>query len=173
MRRLYFLSFAILLSTATSCDLFDDSPCGVKETLDIYLLGSSIVDSTTGLYYSYMDGGDRVFQYSQLVENACSQEHVKVESRVALLDESTTGIGARTIVSWLFLFEENIPMSKSGSDLKGNGEAGLKQAFGEDPAWFVPTLEVYFPTKGSYGADTAFLKANVISVEMMAKYRKH
>jgi hypothetical protein len=173
MKQLCYLSLAILLTTATSCDLFDDSPCGEKQTFDLYLLGSSIVDSTNGLYYSYMDGGDRVFQWSQLVENACSQEHVKVESRVALLDETTTGISARTNVSWLFLFEEKIPMSKNGSDIKGNGEAGLKQAFDKDPAWFVPALEVFFPTKGSYGADTAFLKANVISVELMAKYRKH
>ncbi len=141
--------------------------------MDIYKLGSSIVDSTDGIYYSYMDNNDRVFQWSQLVENVCSQEHVKIESRIALLDESTTGINARSKVDWLFLFEEKISMAKSGSDLKGNGEAGLKQAFGEDPAWFVPAVEVYFPTKGSYSADTAFLKANVISVEMMAKYRKH
>jgi hypothetical protein len=156
-----------------SCDLFDDSPCGPKETYDLYLLGSSIVDSTTGVYHTYMDGGNRVFQWSNIVENACSQEHVKMEARVALLDETTTGITARGGASWLFLFEENFTMSKKGSDLKGNGEAGLKQAFGEDPAWFIPTLEVLFPTKGSYGADTAFLKQNVISVEMMAKYRKH
>jgi hypothetical protein len=131
------------------------------------------VDSTTGVYYSYSDGNNRVFQWSNLVENVCSQEHVKFESRVALLDETTTGIQARTYVSWLFLFEENVAMTKNGSDLKGKGEAGLKQAFGEDEAWFAPAVEVYFPTKGSYGADTAFLKQNVISVEMMAKYRKH
>lgn len=170
----------ILLTAGTAClillagcDLFDDSPCGAKDTFDIYLLGSSIVDTTNGLYYSYMDGGDRVFQWSDLVEDACAQEHVKIESRVALLDESTTGINARARASWLFLYEENIPMNKNGSDLKGNGEAGLKQAFGEDPAWFVPTIEIFFPTKGSYSADTAFLKTNVISIELMAKYRKH
>lgn len=155
------------------CDLFDDSPCGARETYDLYLLGSSIVDSTTGVYYSYMDSGNRVFQWSNLVENVCAQEHVKMEARVALLDETTSGISARTKASWLFLFEENVAMTKSGSDIKGKGEAGLKQAFGEDPAWFVPSLEVYFPTKGSYGLDTAYLKQNVISVEMMAKYRKH
>lgn len=157
----------------TSCDLFDDSPCGSRETYDLYLLGSSIVDSTTGVYYSYMDGnGNRVFQWSNIVENVCPQEHVNMEARVALLDETTTGLSARAGASWLFLFEESFNLSKSGSDLKGKGEAGLKQAFGEDPGWFVPQVEVYFPTKGSYSADTAFLKQNVISVEMMAKYRK-
>ena len=64
-------------------------------------------------------------------------------------------------------------MNRIGADFKGNGEAGLKQAFDMDPGWFTQTLEVYFPTKGSYNADTAFLKENVISVEMMTKYRKH
>ncbi len=173
MKQFNYLSMTILIATIASCDLFDDSPCGVKETYDLYLLGSSIVDSTTDVYYSYMDGSDRVFQWSQIVENVCSEEHVKIETRVALLDETTAGINARARADWLFFFEEKIPMTKNGSDLKGKGEAGLKQAFGKDPAWFVPVLEVYFPTKGSYGADSAFLKANVISVEMMAKYRKH
>lgn len=155
-----------------SCDLFDDSPCGPKQTFDMYLLGSSIVDTTNGFYHSYVDGQDRVFQWSQLVEEVCTDEHVKMESRVALLDETTTGINARSRGSWYFLFEENIPMTKSGSDFKGSGSFGLKQAFDKDAAWFVPAVEVFFPTKGSYAADTAFLKQNVISVEMMAKYRK-
>lgn len=154
------------------CDLFDDSPCGPNQTYDLYLLGSSIVDSTNGVYYSYMEGTDRVFQWSELVDSVCTDEHAKMNCRVALLDETTTGINARSRASWLFLFEENFPMTKNGSDIKGSGEVGLKQAFDKDAAWFVPTLEVYFPTKGSYGADTAFLKQNVISVEMMAKYRK-
>lgn len=173
MKKIPFIALAVLCLYLESCDLFDDSPCGVRETYDFYLLGSSIVDTTTGVYYSYMDGADRVFQWSQLVENVCAQEHIKIEARVALLDETTTGISARSGASWLFFFEENIPMSKNGSDLKGNGEAGLKQAFGEDPGWFVPKIEVFFPTKGSYHADTAFLKHNVISIEQMVKYRKH
>ncbi len=173
MKKNLLLAVAICTTMLASCDYFDDSPCGPNQTYDLYLLGSSIVDSTTGVYYSYMDGGNRVFQWSNIVENVCSQEHVKIEARVALLDETTTGISARAQASWLFFFEENVTMTKNGSDIKGKGEAGLKQAFGEDPAWFVPSLEVFFPTKGSYGADTAFLKQNVISVEMMAKYRKH
>ena len=173
MKTSLLLVAAVSFTALAGCDLFDDSPCGPHQTYDLYLLGSSIVDSTTGVYYSYMDGGNRVFQWSELVDNVCSQEHAKMDCRVALLDETTSGISARGRASWLFLFEENIPMTKNGSDIKGNGSIGLKQAFDEDPAWFVPTLEVFFPTKGSYGADTAFLKQSVISVEMMAKYRKH
>ena len=168
------IALPLLLSLLfASCDLLDDSPCGSKQTFDIYLLGSSIVDTSTGQYYSYMDGNNRVFQYSELLENVCSQEHVGIEARVALLDESTTGINARCGGSWLFLFSSEFAMSKSGYDLKGSGSIGLKQAFGEDAAWITPKLEVFFPTKGSYHEDTAFLKSNVISVELTAKYRKH
>jgi len=164
------LLFSLLFS---ACDLLDDSPCGLKQTFDIYLLGSSIVDTTTGQYYSYMDGNNRVFQYSELLENVCSQEHVGIEARVALLDENTTGINARCGGSWLFLFSSEFAMSKSGTDLKGNGSIGLKQQFGEDAAWIIPKLEIFFPTKGNYQADVKFLTDNVVSVELMAKYRKH
>lgn len=173
MKAIPTLATAILFTlTLASCDLFDDSPCGPKQTFDLYLLGSSIVDTTGGTYYSYMDGTNRVFQWSQIVEEVCTDEHVKLDARVALLDETTTGVSARAKGDWLFLFEENIPMNKTGSDIKGSGSFGLKQAFDKDAAWFVPAVEVFFPTKGSYSADTAFLKQNVISVEMMAKYRK-
>lgn len=166
------LGLALTFSLFAACDLIDDSPCGTRETYDLYLLGSSIVDTTTGVYYSYMDGQDRVFQWSNIVEGVCPDEHVKLEARVALLHETTLGINARANVSWQFFFESKIAMTKNGSDLKGNGEAGLKQAFGEDPGWFVPSVEVFFPTKGTYSADTAFLKENVISIELKAKYRK-
>ena len=164
--------FASISLCFNGCDLFDDSPCGPKKTYDLYLLGSSIVDTSTGVYYSYLDGQNRVFQFSNIVENVCPEEHVKFSFRTALLDESTSGIFARGRVSWQFLFEKEVLGTKSGSDVKGNGDAGLKQAFGEEPGWFVPALEVYFETKGSYSADTAFFKKNVISVEMMANYRE-
>ena len=61
-------------------------------------------------------------------------------------------------------------MSLVGDDYKGNGEVGLKQAYGTDPAEFIPVVEVFFPTKGSYAADRAFLKQKVISIEGIAKY---
>lgn len=173
MKQIKLLTCLTIAFIISGCDLFDDSPCGPKETLDIYLLGSSIVDSTTNVYYSYTEGNNRVFQWSQLVENVCAVEHVKFNARVALLNENTTGVSARSRVSWLFLFEEQIELKKTGSDIKGSGEAGLKQAFDPEPGWFTGAVEVYFPTKGSYKLDTAFLKKNIISVELMANYRKH
>ncbi len=171
MKNLLLTLLGSLVLTMAACDVLDDSPCGLSQTLDLYLLGSSIVDTSTGLYYSYISGTERVFQWSQIVEEVCPLEHVKTTFRVALLDETTAGIEARGRVSWYFFYEDNFPMTKNGSDIKGSGETGLKEAFGEEPGWYVPAIEVYFPTKGSYGADTAFLKKNVISIEMQTKYR--
>jgi len=172
MKNQLILLAAVILWLFASCDLVDESPCGPKNTFDLYLLGSSIVDTTTGLYYSYLSGTERVFQWSQIVEGVCTEEHVNTEFRVALLDETTTGVLARGRVSWQFFFENEFPLTQSGSDIKGSGETGLKQAFDSMEGWYVPAVEIYFPTKGSYGADTAFLKQNVISVEMMSKYRE-
>jgi hypothetical protein len=173
MKTLRLLACLLAALTLSSCDALSDlfSPCGSRQTFDLYLLGSSIVSEDGGVFHNYMEGDNRVFQWSDTVENVCAEEHVKGTFRVALLDETTTGISARGRFSWQFLFEEEVAMTRNGSDLKGNGEAGLRQAFGEDPGWFIPTLEVYFPTRGSFAADTSFLKANVISVEMEARYR--
>jgi len=161
-----------MILTFNTCDFIDDSPCGVHETQDIYILGSSIVDTANGYYYSYMNNNERVFQWGKIIEGICTEEHVTSEFRVALLDETTTGISARGRVSWQFLYENNITMSKNGSDIKGSGSTGLKQAFDGKEGWCVPVVEVYFPTKGSYSLDTVFLKTNVISIESMTKYRK-
>ena len=116
MKQIKLWAYLAMICLITSCDLFDDSPCGPKETLDIYLLGSSIVDSTTNVYYSYTEGNNRIFQWSELVENVCAVEHVKFDARVALLDETTTGISARSRLSWLFFFEEQVEFNKTSSD---------------------------------------------------------
>lgn len=170
--RILYIWVAVFFTFIVSCDLFDDSPCGPDVTHDVHLIGSSVVDTAQGNYRSYMKNSERVFQYSINAEDICPDEHVKVEAKVALLDVTTEGIFSRARVSWLFLFEKQIPMTKDGWDVKGNGEAGLKQAFGEEPGWCTPILEVYFPTKGSYSADTAFFKANVVGVQLKATYRE-
>lgn len=171
MKNLILTLFLGLVIAMMACDELDDSPCGAKMTFDMYLLGPSIVDTTTGYYYSYLDGNNRVFQWSQIVEQVCPEEHVNSDFRVALLDETTTEIEAQGKVNWFFFFEDIFPMTKTGSDLKGSGSTGLKQAFDTEPGWYVPALEIYFPTKGSYSADTTFLRQNVVSVEIMSKYR--
>src|SRR5688500_9532550 len=113
MKKIYLLIVPVFCFIL-ACDLVDDSPCGENRTFDLYLLGSSIVDTTTGVYYSYMEGTNRVFQWSQIVEEVCPEEHVKTEARVALLDETVIDVLARARVSWFFFYETNITMTKNG-----------------------------------------------------------
>ncbi|MBK9271987.1 MAG: hypothetical protein IPM48_10350 [Saprospiraceae bacterium] len=170
------LTITILLSSFLGCDLIDDSPCGPRLTYDLYLLGTSVVDNTGDILNTYMEGTNRVLQWSELVEEVCSDEHVKVDYRVAFLDNGTAvkeKMTARGSVSWQFLFERVVNLTADQSDLKGNLEVGLKQAFPDLKGWMVPTLEVIFPTKGSYSADTAYIKKHLIAVEMRAKYREY
>ena len=117
-----------------------------------------------------MEGSNRVFQWSDVVENVCPHEHIKAKFRVGLLNAASP-VTARGRIDWNFLFEQNIVMTRIGEDFKGNGEAGLSQAFGENKAWFIPVVEVFFPTKGSYSADTAFLKQQIIGIEMEVDYK--
>jgi hypothetical protein len=170
MRKI-FLPALLLVNLFTACIKDDeDEKCGPSNKFDLYRLGTSIVDTTGGVFNSYMEGTNRVFQWSDLVENVCPHEHVKANLRVALLN-AASAVSARGRVDWNFFFEQKITMTRTGDNFTGNGEAGLSQAFGENKAWFVPVVEVFFPTKGSYSADTAFLKQQVISVEIGATYK--
>lgn len=122
----------------------------------------------------YMDGNNRVYNWGELVENVCPDEHVKVSCTVRFYNGAPTDIiKARGRIGWQIFFERKFDvsdLSQNPIELKGNGEAGLKQAFGEDPASFVPVLEVFFPTKGSLQADDDFLFQNVLAIEIVAEY---
>ncbi len=158
----------------SGCDLVDNSPCGPRRTFDLYLLGSNIVDTTGNVFNSYMEGNNRVFQWSKLVDSVCTDEHVKSNFRIALLDETSAPlVKVRGVVSWQFLYERTYDATPKGSDYVATAETGLKQAFPDLQGWFVPALQVYFPTKGSYDSDTAFLKEHIISVEISCNYREY
>ena len=170
-RDLFVLIAALLLSTLLSCNKESNPNCGPNKTFKMYLLSDSVVDTSTGFYYSYREGNNRVFQWSEVVSDVCPEEHVKVEFRVALkIAFNANSLSTRARVSYGILSERQFSMSLDGLDSKGNGEVGLKQAYGTDPAEFIPVLEVFFPTKGSYTADKAFLQQEVIAVEIIAKY---
>ncbi len=178
------LILTILFSSISGCDLIDDSPCGPHKTEDLYLLGSSMLDKA--YLNSYLEGNSRVFQWSELVEQVCSDEHVKSNFRIAMnTDQSAKKLNlkARATISWQFLFERKIELVESNEEFKGSIEAGLKQAFPDLNGWFVHTIEVYFPTKGSLAEDEKFLfprdpidsafVSEIISVEMISKFREY
>ncbi|MCC6817103.1 MAG: hypothetical protein IT267_11880 [Saprospiraceae bacterium] len=188
MKNFIFLLVSILILLGlNSCklidDLLDDSPCGPKSTADIYLLGQG---QTSDKYLNtYMDGNNRVFQWSELVENVCTEEHIISEFRIAMFDPSSItrlNIKARGKVSYQFLYEKNIELQPIGLEFKAKLETGIKNAFVAPDlnGWFVHSVEVYFPTKGSLEADKNFLfpidkegnfQGEIISIEVKSKHR--
>jgi hypothetical protein len=173
MRKSLLLAGAILLSLFISCSK-DNKPskCGGKSNSIKFWLraGNSLFQNFDGLPHTYMEGNNRVFQWSSEVTNVCPDEHVKVECEVEM-SNAASPVGARGRVDWLILFERKITMTRNGNVFKGSDEVGLKQAFNQDPASFFPVVEVFFPTQGSYSADSAFLLQHVAKVSYRADYR--
>ncbi len=173
MRKHLLLAGVILLSLLISCSKDNkSSPCGSKKTASNFWLriGNSLFQNFHGLPHTYMEGNNRVFQWSDEVTNVCPDEHVKVECEVEL-SSPTSPVSARGRVDWLILFERKITMTRNGNIFKGSDEVGLKQAFNQDPATFFPVVEVFFPTQGSYSEDSTFLLQHVAKVTYKADYK--
>ncbi len=164
------LAGAILFSFLSGCTKDDEATlCGPQKVFILALPVNKLTDSSDGGFHTYLEGNNRVFQWSELIENVCSDEHVKVNCEVSLYNINAP-ILARARISWSLLFERNINLTKTENKLRGGDEAGLKQAFGDNPGYFVPALEIFFPSRGSYSADTIFLKDEVMSIYLEARY---
>ncbi|MBK8402532.1 MAG: hypothetical protein IPL25_00140 [Saprospiraceae bacterium] len=67
-----------------------------------------------------MEGNNRVFQWGDIVEQVCTDEHVKSEFRAALFDAKLSpDIMARGRVSWEFLYENNFPYNQKVMTFRG------------------------------------------------------
>lgn len=168
----------LLFTLFSGCELLDDSPCGVKDTYDLYLLGNNVFDASNGKLNTYMEGSNRVYQWSEIVEHVCTEEHVDSEFKVSFLDDKTASennIFARGVVSWQFLFSNKVNLTANEEALTGSLNVGLKNAFPDLSGWFIPAVEIYFLSKGSEAADLAFITSNskIISVSMTSKYRQY
>jgi hypothetical protein len=172
MRKYLLLAGAVLFLLISCSKDNKPSPCGPKSNASKFWLrlGNSLFKNFDGLPHTYMEGNNRVFQWSDEVTNVCPDEHVKVECEVEM-SNAASPVGARGRVDWLILFERKITMTRNGNTFKGRDEVGLKQAFNQDPAFFFPVVEVFFPTKGSYSADSAFLLEHVAKVTYRADYK--
>jgi hypothetical protein len=174
MRFLLFFAGLFLISLMSCKDQLDDSPCGDTKTGGIYRQWNKLFDTTGGDFNTYMDNGNRVFQWATVVEEACTDEHVKTDFLVFLLDEKyKDSLSARGGVNWQFLYEDTVPLTLNDSDLEGKLETGLKQAFPSLQGWFIPSIEIYFPTKGSFTADTTYLKNKIDFIQIISVYRHY
>src|SRR5688572_28193517 len=165
-----FLTAILLLASMQGCNKEKNPLCGPNSTYRLYLFEYGAYAPPA---YSYMQDNNRVYQWGDLVTSVCPHEHVKVSFRIRLHASLYSKITARGSISWNLLFERQISLSPDGLDLKGNGEAGLKQAFGDNEASFIPLVEVLFPTRGSLTDDNEYLKTWVWAVEIIAEYLEY
>jgi hypothetical protein len=174
MRKDLFLAVLLLFTLFLNCskDKQDSKLCGVKTTDNKFWLrtGNSLFQNFQRMPTTYMEGSNRVFQWSDAVNGVCPHEHVKVECDVEL-NNAASPVGARGRVDWLAFFERKITMNRSGNYFRGSEDIGLKQAFGEDTASFYAIVEIFFPTKGDYSRDSAFVLEHVAKVSYKADYR--
>jgi len=116
---LFFAIAASVLIIHISCNKEKNPNCGANNEFNMYLSANSIVDSTTGFYYSYRDGNNRVFQWSEPVSDVCPEEHVKVEFKAGLLKVGDSSqVSARARVSYGILFERTFAMTYDGIDYR-------------------------------------------------------
>src|SRR6185436_9224912 len=85
---LTFLFMTSLIGCSEFTDLLDDSPCGPSTDFGLSLFTSKEV-FTNGLYRDYMEGNNRVFQWSYHLDNVCTDEHVNTTYRVGLTDANS------------------------------------------------------------------------------------
>ncbi|MGZ3952820.1 MAG: hypothetical protein ACXVBZ_15570, partial [Flavisolibacter sp.] len=169
----------LLLCLGVSCSKNDkDSPCGqsmrhqiMKEPLYEKTNPRCLqLDKADPQFDTYLEGNNRVFSWSDLVENVCTDQHVFVYCKVWTLKDPSMVLARGAIWTSAVLQPARINMLQSGNEIKGQNEEGLKQVYGDGPGKFVPVVEVIFPTKGSFFADSIYFFQEVNYVEVISDY---
>lgn len=152
--------YLIINKTLRGCENGDTLPCLALNKAD-------------PLFDTYMEGNNRVFSWSYLVENACTYQHVVAYCKV-MTEHNPSGVTARGEI-WTSAWYQpaQITMTQSGNEISGQGEAGLKQVYGDGPGKFLPVIEVLFPTKGSFSADSLFFYSEVYGVSLQADFMEY
>lgn len=171
MKRLLFICSTLTVVILTGgCKR--ESRCHVARNFEAYCAGVSMVDSTSGLYSSFLDGRMRVFVWDDVIDKMCSAEPVDVSTEVLLTGwQPDTALQVFSYVSWNYTRKQDMQLLK-GEDNKVSGttRVNLEPTFEGQPGWFVPGLMIRFPTRGDYNADITYLQQRVTSIKLKASY---
>jgi hypothetical protein len=102
-------------------------------------------------------------------EDICSDVHVHP------VWQTTGDLSGLTLVASAYwsLFGDEKPLTVTGSTATATMEIGLKQAFGDKPAWVGLQLEVIFPSRGSLDADLAWFRSHNVVTRIVMPYKEH
>ncbi|MFQ5570830.1 MAG: hypothetical protein ACE5G0_14195 [Rhodothermales bacterium] len=160
-RAAYGLGCLLLSLTLASCSLISDDKCGLHFTAEDSGFGTSFAAWQTGV-----DGGNRFYRRALKVENVCPDEHVTADFRFHFKRSADVEIPItiRGQIEYNPLFpSEEVILAENLHDvqekiaLKGEVEAGLKQAFGDSPADYFVIFKITFPTTGLANRDLAYV----------------
>ena len=166
----------LLLSlTLGSCSLFDtvSDICGPGFDAEDDGFGTSLA-----AWETFVSGGNRFYRRTLKVENVCPDEHVTASFDMALKEKGATlqlPLSIRGRVEWSLIFpSEEVFLAENlrvaDGTYSGQVEAGLKQVFGENPATYFVSFEVFFPTTGVASRDLAYVMDFVDIWRMKTRY---
>ena len=184
MKKLIFFLTILFAVSQSSCDLRgigEDKVCGDKQNGYFYrtshgtgFFTDPAVDYT--LDRNYTPGGEgyrSTMILEKWVQHVCPDRHVKFKCSVSANIEGDFNVSSKAY--WYFFYEEVLALQASNDGLsrtwEGNGEIGLKQAYGETgEAEFVLQATIDFPYQGSFEADTTYLFDKLQNVTLEADY---
>lgn len=152
MKNLPALLLAAIVLLFAQCK--EDSPCGPE--------AQWYGDVNNDLIYNDYDviTNSRTLIYEDLTtpEDICPDEHVKVYFNIRLY--SLAPLPDELIVrgkAYWGLYEDEVTLAYDTTEdvYLGSLNVGLKQAFGEDPAWLGLQVVVHWPSTGTFEQDTA------------------
>lgn len=184
MKKLLFFLTILFAIGQSSCDLLgigEDKTCGDKREGYFYRTshGTGFFTDGTGDYLldRYYNAGGEGYRstliFEKWVQHVCPDKHVKVKASISADIDGDFNVTSKAY--WYFFFEETLPLTVRNDGVsrswEGNGEIGLKQAYGETgEAEFTIQATIDFPYQGSFEADSTYIFNKLQNVTLEAEY---
>lgn len=184
MKKMIFLVILLYAVGQSSCDLLgigEDKKCGDKQNGYYFRTSHGtgfFTDNTVGqldrTYYMGSPGvNNSTVIFEKWVQHVCPDKHVKIKASISADIDGNFTVSAKGY--WYFFYEEPITLNVSNDGVsrqwEGNGEIGLKQAYGDGgEGEFTIQAYIEFPPQGSMEADSTYLFDKLQNVTLEAEY---
>jgi len=179
--RLAFSFAAVAILSASSCPTSadDDLGCGQSDSMSIHFGLTGDIDPLISPDLTISsEGGRRTFSWSRLVENVCSNEHVRASwSLTSNPSHLPPGFSVDAGYLLTALTGSNVTLAAKNEDTntriyQGETEIGLRQAFDGEAGRFLIFLDISFTSQGGEAADRLVATGIIRFMTMQATYRQ-
>ena len=172
----------VVCSAGWSCGILgaeDESGCGPEGFPAGFGISNSIDAVTSPSLDTSLAGGRRFFGWSWLVENACTEQHVRA-TWVLRVNPQNLPLGWQVEAGYLLtaLSGNSVaftPIDRSATEREYQGLSGigLKQAFPSGPGRFLLYVQLSFTSQGDFQTDREVVQRLFSHVGLFAEYRLH